>query len=58
MQSRPHAVTRTFVTNLVRVSLRLALEKLPADERELAVAHATEGYLAEHIAREGSLYGE
>lgn len=55
LRSRPYAVTRAVVTSVVRVALRLALEKLRPDEREAAVAQATEGYLAEHLSREGTV---
>lgn len=50
-----HAHTRESMGKVIRVALAAALRELSATERDDAVGFAVEGYLAEHVARGGTV---
>lgn len=53
-----HAHTRESMDKVVRVALAAPLRELSPGERDAAVALAVEGYLAEHLARGGTVNAE
>lgn len=58
MLNQPRAATRAQARQIVQTTLRRDLQALPAEDREIAAAHAIGGYLEEHIARGGSVVGD
>lgn len=50
-----HPVSQTWAKKALRNALARRLTELLAEEREVAVDLAVEGYLAEHLARGGAL---
>lgn len=54
----PRASMRSAALRAVRLGLQRALAARPADEREVAAAHAAGGYLTEHLAHEGAIEGD
>lgn len=54
----PRASTRSDALRSVRLGLQRALSALPAEDRDIAAAHAAGGYLTEHLAHGGTIEGD
>lgn len=54
----PRASTRSAALRSVHVGLQRALSALPAEDRDIAAAHAAGGYLTEHLAHGGTIDGD
>ncbi len=58
VMNTPRAATRAEALRSVQLGLQRALSALPAEEREIAAAHAAGGYLTEHLAHGGTVDGD